>query len=161
VFASLGVSESLGKPKIDHIDVVLLFANANEEIVWLDISMQKVPRMDEFNSLEHLISKHKHCFERELAFAVVEEVLETGTQEIDDHHVVVSFNSEPVDVWNSNSSLQDAIELSLIQQLWMLGSYWFQFNSDFFVCFYVCAVVDVSKGTTAKFSRKSVLSSYS
>jgi hypothetical protein len=53
------------------------------------------------------------------------------------------------------STLQDAIELSFIQQLWVLGSNWFllkngvkdgcgwnctyQFNGNFFISFDVCA----------------------
>ncbi len=42
VLASLRVSESLGKPEVDNVHVVLLLADTNQEVVWLDISVQEV-----------------------------------------------------------------------------------------------------------------------
>jgi hypothetical protein len=50
----------------------------------------------------HLISKHEHSLEGELALAVVEQIFKTGSQEINDHDIVVTFNSEPMDIRNSN-----------------------------------------------------------
>ena len=50
----------------------------------------------------HLISEHQNGLERKLSLAVVEKVLETGYQQVDDHDIVVSFDSEPVNIWNSN-----------------------------------------------------------
>ena len=90
VLASLRVTESLGQTEVDYVHVVLLFADADQEVVWLDVSMQKVSRVHEFNSLElqtkfktemfyHLVSQHQHSLEGELAFAVVEQVFQAGT----------------------------------------------------------------------------------
>jgi hypothetical protein len=42
VFASPGFSVSLSKPEVDHVDVVLLFADADQKVVGLDVSMQEV-----------------------------------------------------------------------------------------------------------------------
>lgn len=39
VLTSLRVSKALGETEIDDVDVVLLLPNANEEIVWLNISV--------------------------------------------------------------------------------------------------------------------------
>jgi hypothetical protein len=50
----------------------------------------------------HLVSEHEHSLELELALAVIEEVLERGTQQVNDHHIVISFHAEPMNVWNSN-----------------------------------------------------------
>ena len=72
MLASLGVAEPLCQTEINNVYVVLLLADANEEVVRLDITMEEVPRMDKLNSLEHLIGQHKHCFQGEFAFAVVE-----------------------------------------------------------------------------------------
>jgi len=77
--------------------------------------MQEVARVDEFQSLKHLIRKHQHGFERELSLAVVEQVLEGRTEQIDDHNVVVTFNSEPVHIRNTNSTLQDTVQLGFIK----------------------------------------------
>jgi len=52
MLASLGVPEALGKTEINNIDVVLLFADSDEEIVGFDISMQEMSRMYELNALK-------------------------------------------------------------------------------------------------------------
>ena len=39
VLSGLRVSESLGETEIDDVDVVLLFANSNKEVVWFYVSM--------------------------------------------------------------------------------------------------------------------------
>ena len=72
MLASLGVAEPLRQTEINNVYVVLLLADADEEVVRLDITMEEVPRMDKLNSLEHLIGQHKHCFKGEFALAVVE-----------------------------------------------------------------------------------------
>jgi len=95
----------------------------------------------------HLVSQHQDCLELELPLAVVEQVFQGWAQEVDNHDVVVTFDSEPVDVWDSNTTLKDSIELGFIEQLWVLGSYGFQFNGDFFVGSNVSAMVDVTEGT--------------
>ena len=56
MLASLRVAEPLGQSEVNNVYVVLLLANADEEIVGLDITMEEVPRMDKLDSLEHLIS---------------------------------------------------------------------------------------------------------
>lgn len=40
---SLGVAEPLGKPEVDDVDVVLLLANADEEVIRLNIAVEEVP----------------------------------------------------------------------------------------------------------------------
>jgi hypothetical protein len=52
VLASLRVAEALGKTKVDDVDVVLLLANADQEVVWLDISVKEVPRVHKFDPLK-------------------------------------------------------------------------------------------------------------
>ena len=70
--------------------------------------------MDEFYPLQlfivkvrvictyHLICEHQHCFHRKFPLAEVEKVLKTGPQKINNHHVVVSFDSEPMHIRNAN-----------------------------------------------------------
>lgn len=50
----------------------------------------------------HLVCQHEHRLQLELSLAVVEEVLEGGAQEVDDHDVVVSLHAEPVHVGDSD-----------------------------------------------------------
>ena len=42
MLASLWVAESLCEAKIYYVDVVLLLADADQEIVWLDVTVQEV-----------------------------------------------------------------------------------------------------------------------
>lgn len=46
-----GVSEPLGQSKVNYVDIVLLFANSNKEIIRLDVSVKEMSGMDKFNSL--------------------------------------------------------------------------------------------------------------
>ena len=50
----------------------------------------------------HLVCKHQNSFEREFALAVVEKVLETGSEQVNHHHVVVALDTEPVDVGDAD-----------------------------------------------------------
>lgn len=51
MLSSLRVSETLSQSEVDHVDVVLLFADTDQEVVRLDVSVQKVAGMNELNSL--------------------------------------------------------------------------------------------------------------
>jgi hypothetical protein len=42
VLSGFGVTEALGQTEIDDVHVVLLLADTNQEVVWLDISVQEV-----------------------------------------------------------------------------------------------------------------------
>ena len=50
VKVSLGVSVLFGKSEIDNIDLISSLANAHEEIVGLDVSVDKVSRVDILDS---------------------------------------------------------------------------------------------------------------
>ena len=52
MLASLGISETLGKTEIYDVHIVLFFPNSDQEVVWLDISMYEMTRMNEFYSLQ-------------------------------------------------------------------------------------------------------------
>lgn len=108
MLSSLGVTEALGQAKINDVDIVLLLADANEEVIRLNVSMEEVPGVNELDPLKlkqiiplsvyHLVSKHEDCLKRELALAVVEKIFQGGSKKVNDHDIVVSFHSEPVDV---------------------------------------------------------------
>lgn len=50
----------------------------------------------------HLIREHEDCLECEFAFAVVEEVLETGSEQVNDHNIVITLDTEPMNIWNAD-----------------------------------------------------------
>jgi len=43
MFTGLWVSESFGQSKIDDVNEMLLLADTDQEVIWLDISMQEMP----------------------------------------------------------------------------------------------------------------------
>lgn len=51
MLSSLRVSETLSQSEVDHVDVVLLFSDTDQEVVRLDVSVQEVAGMNELNSL--------------------------------------------------------------------------------------------------------------
>merc|ERR1712166_500181 len=112
---------------------MLHLANADQKVIRLDISVQEMARVNEFDSLKHLISQHEDGLQGELAFAVVEQVFERGAQQVNNHDVVVSLNAEPVHIRHTNSTLQDTVELGLVEQLRMLGADGFQLDGNLLV----------------------------
>ncbi len=54
---SLGISESLRETKVNYIHQMLLLADADQEIVWLYISVYYMPRMKKFYSWQLLTCK--------------------------------------------------------------------------------------------------------
>lgn len=72
VLTSFGVSVPLGQTKINYIDYVLLFTVADQEIVRLHVSVDKVIIVKELESLDHLVREHQGSLHGEFSLAVVE-----------------------------------------------------------------------------------------
>jgi hypothetical protein len=49
----------------------------------------------------HLICQKQHRLDSKLATAEVKEVLQTGTEQLHDHDIVVTLNAEPFDLGNA------------------------------------------------------------
>ena len=79
------------------------------------------------------------CFHGKPPGAKVEEVLQRGPEEIHDEDIVVLFLSEPPDVRNSDATLQDLVQLGLVEQLGMASFVRLEFDRDFFAIRYVDA----------------------
>jgi hypothetical protein len=75
VQVSLGVSILLGETEINHIDLIASFSNAHEEIVRLDISVDKVSRVNVFDSRDELVGEEKDSLEGEFSVTEVEQIL--------------------------------------------------------------------------------------
>lgn len=72
---SLGVSILFGETEINHIDLIASFPNAHEEIVRLDISVDKVSRVNVFDSRDELVGEEKDSLEGEFSVTEVEQIL--------------------------------------------------------------------------------------
>jgi len=52
VLTGLGVTETLGQAKVDYVDVVLLLADTDKEVIWLNVSVQEVARVHKLDPLK-------------------------------------------------------------------------------------------------------------
>ena len=95
--------------------------------------MQESVLVHELDSLQKLYSQHQNRFQRKLAPTVLEQVLETGPQEVYDHDVVVALSTEVVDLWQSDylhqqllltCSVEYLIQLCLVVKLRELRLCW-------------------------------------
>ena len=66
----------LGQTKVDNVDLIPSLANAHQEVVRLDITMDEGLGVDVFDAGDELVGEQQHGLEGELAVAEVEEVFE-------------------------------------------------------------------------------------
>jgi len=71
MLSCLWISKPLRKTEINYVNVVLLLADTDQEVVWFYVSVQEMPTVDKLDPLQHLISKHQDCFQAEFTLAVV------------------------------------------------------------------------------------------
>jgi len=150
VLMSLGVTVLLGETKVDDVDVVTTLASAHQEVVGLDIAMEEVLGVDVFNTGDHLVSKHEGSLEGELAAAEVEEIFERRSEEINDHDVVVTFNTIPPDVGNTHAAttrVEDLVETCFVQELRVASLDGFELDGNGFTSLDVGTTVDITEGT--------------
>ena len=63
------------------------------------------------NETYQLIGEEEHRLETELAVAEVKEVFERGTEEIDDHGIVVALGPEPTDEGDTDTTSEGLVDL--------------------------------------------------
>ena len=68
-----------------------------------------------------LISEEEDGLEAELAMAEVEQVLERGAEEINDHRIVVTLGAKPTDEGDANAASEGLVDLGFILKLGVLG----------------------------------------
>jgi hypothetical protein len=129
VLFRLGVTILLGHAKIDDVDDIGGFGawSADEEIVRFDISVDEVlfvnrlyPRKLEAvsklnlaqndHNTNHLFCNHDDGFNRKLPIAVVEEVLQTRSEQIDDQNVVQALLAKVVDIRNTRWAMSVTVK---------------------------------------------------
>jgi len=69
---------ALGETKVDDIDVIFRsFTTTNQEIVWLDVTMDDSLLVHLLDTADHLSGDVEACFEVKLAATLLEEVFKT------------------------------------------------------------------------------------
>ena len=116
VLLGLGVTVLFGHAKINNVDNIGAFRAwaANEEVVGLDVPVDQVLLVDCLDSRQlgrvsvgsydasvetyHLLCYHDDCLDRKLPVAVVKQVLETWTEQIDHQDVVEAFLAKVINI---------------------------------------------------------------
>lgn len=156
VEVSLWVSVLLGQTKINDVDLVTTLTNAHEEVVRLDITMDEGFGVDVFDTGDELIGEKKNSLQGELAVAEVEEILQTGSEKVKDHSIVITFGTEPANERDTDTTGEGFVDTSLIFELRMLSLDRLKLDSNLFTRDDVGTKVDITKGTTTDLSTNAV-----
>jgi hypothetical protein len=68
----LGIAVLLGQTEINHVDLVAALANAHEEVVGLDVTVDEGLGVDVLNAGDELIREEENSLQGEFAVAKVE-----------------------------------------------------------------------------------------
>ncbi|RNA28985.1 hypothetical protein BpHYR1_011981 [Brachionus plicatilis] len=139
VLVSARIAEFFGQAK------VAFFGQTHQKVVRLDVPMNEVLRVDVLNTADGLVREQKYCLQAEFARAKVEQVLETGPQQLHHHHVVVALASAPLQRRNAHSALQQPVYLALYVQLRVLGLGALELDAHLLIGHYVVAQIDVAE----------------
>ena len=121
VEVGLGITVLLGETEIDNVDLVATLADAHEEIIRLDITVDEGLGVDVLDAGDELIGEQEDGLQRELAVAEVEEIFQGGTEQIEDHGVVVALGAEPAHEGNTNTASEGLVDAGFILKLRVLS----------------------------------------
>jgi hypothetical protein len=106
---------------------------------------------------DQLVGQQEDRFERELAVAKVEQVLQAGAEKIEDHGIVVTFSAKPTHERNSHTTSERFVDSGFIFELRVLGLNTLQLNGNLFTGDDVGAEVDITERAGADLSTDTVL----
>ena len=144
----LWVTIFLGQTEIDDVNLVATLADAHEEVVWLDVTVDERLRVDVLNTGNELIGEQKNGLQRELAVAEVKEILQAGSKKIKDHGIVVTFSAEPANERDPDTASKRLVDTGLILELWVLSLYALKLDGNFFTRYDVGSEVNITETTT-------------
>ena len=139
VEVGLGVPVLLGETEVDNVDLVTPLTDTHEEVVRLNVTVDKALGVDVLNAADQLVGEEEDGLEREFAVAEVEEIFEGGAEEIEDHGVVVTLGAEPPDERNADAASERLVDAGLILELRVLGLDGLKLDGDFLAGDDVCA----------------------
>ena len=121
VEVGLRITILLGQAKINHIDLVAALANAHEEVVRLDITVDEGLGVDVLNAGDELVGEEQYGLQGKLAVAEVEEILQGRAEQIQNHGIVVALGSEPAYERNADTASKGLVDAGFIFELGVLG----------------------------------------
>lgn len=100
----LRVTILLCHTEIDNVNDIRGFGSraTNEEVVWLDVTIDEMFFVDCLYPRKHLLRNHHNRLDGEPSAAMIKKVFKRGTEEIDNEDVVETLLSKVVDVGNAS-----------------------------------------------------------
>jgi hypothetical protein len=98
--------------------------------------------VDVLNAGNELVREQKHSLQRELPVAEVEQVLQAGSEKVQDHSIIITLCAEPTDKGNTNPTSKGLVDSGFVFELGMLSFDALELDSNFFAGDDVGAYVD-------------------
>lgn len=156
VEVGLGVTVLLSQTEINNVDLVAALADTHEEVVRLDITVDEGLGVNVLNARDQLISEEKDGLQGEFSVAEVEEVLQAGSEEIEDHGIVVTLGTEPADKGDTDTTSKGLVNTSFIFELRVLGLDALELDGNLFTRDDVGSEVNVAEGATTDFTTDTI-----
>ena len=112
VLAETDVSAQLLLPivfcesEINSIDARCFVFGADQKVVRLDVAVQKVLRVDVFNSRNKHFSQLHHSLDTKLSPAVIEKVFKGWAKQVHDHDIEITFHAIVLHRRNAEAAVQ-------------------------------------------------------
>ena len=156
VKVGFGVTVFLCQTKVDDVDLVPSLADAHQEVVGFDVTVDEGLGVNVLDARDELIGEQENSLQGKFAVAEVKEILQAGPQQIEHHGVVVAFGTEPTNEGNANTTRQGLVDASFIFELRVLGLDTFKLDGDFFSRDDVGAQVDITETSTTDLAADAV-----
>lgn len=153
----LGVTVLLGQTEVNNIDLIAAFADAHQEVVGLNITVDERLGVDVLDARDKLVGKEENRLQGELSVAEVEEILQARTEEVKNHGVVIALGTKPADKRDTNTTGKRLVDTGLIFELRVLGLDALELDGNLFSRDDVGAEVDITERTRSDFSADTVL----
>ena len=116
--------------------------------------------MNILNARDELVREEENRLQGEFTVAEVEQVLQAGTEEIENHSIVVALSSKPTDKGDADTTSKRLVDTCLIFKLGMFGLDTLQLDSNLFARDNVCTQVNISEATATDLPANTVLVTY-
>jgi hypothetical protein len=156
VEVGLRVTVLLGQTEIDNVDLVTTLADAHEEVVGLDITVDEGLGVDVLDAGDELVGQKQDGLQRELAVAEVEQVLQAGAEQVENHGIIVALSTEPADEGDADASGERLVDTGLILELGVLGLDALELDGNLLTGDDVGSEVDITEGATTNLAADAV-----
>ena len=112
--------------------------------------------MDVLNAGDELVGQEQDGLQGELAVAEVEQVLQAGAEQVENHGIVVALGPEPADEGDANSTGKGLVDAGLILELGMLGLDTLELDGDLLARDDVGSEIDITERAAADLSADAV-----